>query len=106
MYRHRPRLHRLHPTVQLDCRYRRTLPRATRARRSKTPLRIAVWSLEELPRDVEAEIPVLAARAAARELAHRGAEAVGEIELGHVSAGALLDAERAVVDARLVADSR
>src|SRR5262245_53130225 len=107
MYRHR-HLRRHHPMVQYRdcCRHRRTLTRATRARQSKTSLRIAVSSLEELPRNVEAEIPVLAAGAATRELAHRGAEAVREIQLEHVPAGAFLDAEGAVVDARLVADSR
>src|SRR5690349_21007103 len=88
------------------CHHHRTLTRVTRARRPNTPLQIAVWALEELPRDVEAEIPVLAAGAAAGELAHRGAEAIGEIQLEDVPAGALLDAERAVIDAGLVANPR
>ena len=43
---------------------------------------------------------------AARQLSHRRAEPVREVELKRVAAGALLDAERAVVHARLVADPR
>src|SRR5260221_13834799 len=60
-------------------------------------------TLKKLPRDVEADVPGGVVDAAASELAERRAEAVGEVDLKRVSAGARFQAERALVDARLVA---
>src|SRR5688500_4503560 len=54
---------------------------------------------EELPRNIEPEIPVVVREPAARQLAHGGPEAVGDVELEGVAAGAFLDAERPVRDA-------
>src|SRR5688572_31621881 len=51
-------------------------------------------------------MPVVVRRAAAGELTHRVAEAVREIQLKHVSAGAFFDGERALMRAGGVAGSR
>jgi hypothetical protein len=49
-------------------------------------------------------MPVVVRQHAARDLAHRRSELVGEIELKRVTAGAFLDAECGVRDAGVVAD--
>ena len=58
--------------------------------------------LEELPRDVESEVPVFAIEPAPRDLRHGGAEAVREIDLERVSARSHLDGETGIRDPRVV----
>ncbi len=62
--------------------------------------------LEKLPRDIESEIPVVAIEAAARHLRHRRTEAVREVDLKRMPAGAHFDTETGVDDARVVAEPR
>src|SRR5438445_4359506 len=57
---------------------------------------------EKLSRDVESEVPVVGRRAPARDLSHRRSKRIREVELKHMAAGALLDREAALVDARFV----
>src|SRR4029453_1024711 len=64
------------------------------------------WRLEKLSRDVEPDVPVVGVGSAARQLGHRGPDAVREIELEDVAASALLDAERRVGDIGIVANPR
>src|SRR5688500_2461686 len=61
-------------------------------------------SSEKLARDVESEIPVVLADAAARQLAQRRAEAAREIQLEEMTAGAALDAEPDLIGAGVVPD--
>src|ERR1051325_832855 len=78
---------------------------ATPRSRSRLP-RGLVCASEEFPRDVEAHIPVVVRRPAARDLTHRRAEAVREVQLERVSSSALLDGKRSVIHAWLVAGAR
>src|SRR3954469_119039 len=59
---------------------------------------------EELPRDVEAEIPVVVADPAPGDLRQRRLEAIGEVQLKTMTAGALLDREAHMRDAWPVAE--
>src|SRR5262245_56417754 len=54
--------------------------------------------LEELPRDVEAQIPVVLDRPAPGDLRHRRPERVREVQLEEMPAGALLDGEAGMGD--------
>src|SRR5437667_10522314 len=58
-------------------------------------------SSEELPGQVEADVPVVTAARAAREGGEGGGEVVREVELERVAADALLDAEAQVVGGAL-----
>src|SRR6266581_8125054 len=51
----------------------------------------------EIPREIEADVPVIAAARTARQRREGGGEVVGEVELERVAAHALLDAEAHVV---------
>src|SRR5207253_9967976 len=62
--------------------------------------------LVKLPRDVETEVPVVLHRSASRDLRHRRAERVREIQLKEVAAGAFFNRDAAVRDARFESGAR